>query len=179
MPVNITNHKYGRTQLYTTNHCADVGFIVGIIATLGPGERPILSQRNRMLGQREVSYFQQASQTAYLGSYLYICIRSSSNFKLKLRGPNQNLILFEMKKTSNGRQPQHYLKRGFTKNFKILSGIRTIWEVKTSFENQHTVSGVSTSPNCEERERGHPFLVKPMALEWIRKVRMNTSSSRK
>jgi hypothetical protein len=34
-------------------------------------------------------------------------IRSSSNFKLKLRGQIQNLIMVLMKTTSNGRQPQN------------------------------------------------------------------------
>jgi hypothetical protein len=33
-------------------------------------------------------------------------IRSYSHFKLKLRRPNQNGKLFEMKTTSNGRLPQ-------------------------------------------------------------------------
>jgi hypothetical protein len=34
-------------------------------------------------------------------------LRFSSNFKLKLRGPNQNKILLEMKTTSDERQPQN------------------------------------------------------------------------
>ena len=42
----------------------DVAYIVGIIATLCPREIPILSQRDRRMGRREVLYFQQASQPA-------------------------------------------------------------------------------------------------------------------
>jgi hypothetical protein len=34
-------------------------------------------------------------------------IGSSSNLKLKLRGPNKNIKLLEMKTTSNGRRPQN------------------------------------------------------------------------
>ena len=38
----------------------------------------------------------------------WLLIRSSSNFKLKLRGPNRNKkIIVEMKTTSNGRRPQN------------------------------------------------------------------------
>ena len=34
-------------------------------------------------------------------------IGSSSNFKLKLRVPNQNQKILQMKTTSNGRRPKH------------------------------------------------------------------------
>ena len=77
-----------------------------------PKGKPYLIQKGSKNGPKRGFIFpasQPASWTAYLGSYLYLCIRSSSNFKLKLRGPNQNLILFEMKKISNGIQPQNYL----------------------------------------------------------------------
>ena len=50
-------------------------------------------------------------------------IRSSSNFKLKIRGPNQNLILLKKKTTSNERWPQN-IKSG-------ISQLLLIWSSST------------------------------------------------
>jgi hypothetical protein len=47
-------------------------------------------------------------------------IGSSSNFRLKLRGPDQYWILLEMKTTSDGRRPQN-IKSGVSKQPLIRS----------------------------------------------------------
>ena len=49
-------------------------------------------------------------------------IRSSSNFKLKLRRPNQNSIMLKMKTTFNGRRPQN-IKSGIFQQPLIISSL--------------------------------------------------------
>ena len=51
-------------------------------------------------GRRPQNIKSGISQSPPIGTF--------SNFKLKLRGPNWNLILIEMNMTSNGRRPRNF-----------------------------------------------------------------------
>ena len=68
-------------------------------------------------------------------------IRSSTNFKLKLREPNQNKIWLEMKTTFNGRRHQN-IKSG-------ISQFGLKFEMKTTSDGgrpQNSKSGISQQP---------------------------------
>ena len=63
-------------------------------------------------------------------------IGSSSNFKLKLRGPKQNQKMLQMKTTSDGRRPKH-IESGISQQ--PLVGSYSNFKLKLRGTNQNTI----------------------------------------
>jgi hypothetical protein len=139
------------TTTITNKHIFLVSLDIGHIATLGPEERPILSQRDEGWAKEWLYFHQPASQPAsqpanqqanrppilqniQIGISQQPLIGSSSNFKIKFMGPNQNLKLAERKTTLNGRRPQN-IKDGISQQVLIRSSSN--FKLKVMGQNQN------------------------------------------
>ena len=81
---------------YLSNHCSDFPQVLNL--SLGDQTKKMLKTKTTSNGRRPQNIKSLISQQPLVRFY--------SNFKLHLRGPNQNQML-KAKTTSNGRRPQN------------------------------------------------------------------------
>ena len=110
--------------------------VIQYIATLGPEERLILSQRDRRMGRRVVLYSSVSQPASHPASHPdrltsqniqnwithQPMVGSSPNFKLKRREPNQNGIKSECKKVWNEDDLQWKMTSKYKKNISATTG---------------------------------------------------------